>query len=120
MLKMFHNYCFAREVSIITDHKPLVAIFKKDVAGYHREYNKFFSEYTNTESYTSLGQICSYQIGFPDKTTRKANAQKYPEYKSFNIDAMQITTNIPECMTIHKATSQGEHLQCLKEHIIHG
>ena len=30
-LKIFHHYCFAREVSIIMDHKPLVAIFKKDV-----------------------------------------------------------------------------------------
>ena len=25
-LKKFHHYCFAREVLIITDHKPLVAI----------------------------------------------------------------------------------------------
>ena len=31
-LEKFHHYCFAREVSIITDHKPLLAIFKKDVA----------------------------------------------------------------------------------------
>ena len=31
-LKKFHHYCFAREVHVITDHKPLVAIFKKDVA----------------------------------------------------------------------------------------
>ena len=31
-LEKFHHYCFAREVSIITDHKPLVAIFKKDIA----------------------------------------------------------------------------------------
>ena len=30
-LKKFHHYCFAREVSIIINHKPLVAIFKKDV-----------------------------------------------------------------------------------------
>ena len=28
----FHHHCFAREVSIITDHKLLVVIFKKDVA----------------------------------------------------------------------------------------
>ena len=27
----FHHYCFAREVSIITDHKPQVAIIKKDI-----------------------------------------------------------------------------------------
>ena len=31
-LEKFHYYCFAREVPIITNHKPLVAIFKKDVA----------------------------------------------------------------------------------------
>ena len=31
-LKKFHQYCFAREVSTIKDHKSLVALFKKDVA----------------------------------------------------------------------------------------
>ena len=31
-LKKFHHYCFAREVLIITDHKALVVIFKKDIA----------------------------------------------------------------------------------------
>ena len=31
-LEKFHHYSFMREVSRITDHKPLVAIFKKDVA----------------------------------------------------------------------------------------
>ena len=30
-LKKCHHYCFAREVSIITNHKPLVAIFNKDI-----------------------------------------------------------------------------------------
>ena len=28
-LKIFHHYCFVKEMSIITDHKPLVSIFKK-------------------------------------------------------------------------------------------
>ena len=31
-LEKFHHYCFGREVLIITDHKPLVSMFKKDVA----------------------------------------------------------------------------------------
>ena len=31
-LGKFCHYCFAREVSIITDHKPLATIFKKDIA----------------------------------------------------------------------------------------
>ena len=31
-LEKFNHYCFVREVSIIPEHKPLVAIFKKEVA----------------------------------------------------------------------------------------
>ena len=31
-LEKFHHYCFGREVLVITDHKPLIAMFKKDVA----------------------------------------------------------------------------------------
>ena len=31
-LEKSHHYCFTREIHIITNHKPLVAIFKKDVA----------------------------------------------------------------------------------------
>ena len=40
-----------------------------------------------------------------------------------NIYPMQTTTNISDCMTLHEhqqATSQGEHLQQLKELIIKG
>ena len=38
-----------------------------------------------------------------------------------NSDAIQTTTNEPECMTLHKvqqAMSHDEHLQHLKDHII--
>ena len=31
-LKKLHQYCFTREIHGITNHKPLVAVFKKDVA----------------------------------------------------------------------------------------
>ena len=31
-LEKFHHYCFVREVSVIMDHKPPIAIFIKDVA----------------------------------------------------------------------------------------
>ena len=31
-LEIFHHYCFGREVLVITDHKLLISIFKKDVA----------------------------------------------------------------------------------------
>ena len=31
-LEKFYHYCFSREVLVITDHKPLVSMFKRDVA----------------------------------------------------------------------------------------
>ena len=31
-LKKFHHYCFMRKVHVINNHKPLVSIFKKDLA----------------------------------------------------------------------------------------
>ena len=31
-LEKFHHYCFTRELSIIMDHRPLIAIKKKDIA----------------------------------------------------------------------------------------
>ena len=31
-LEKFHHYCFGKKVLVIIDHKPLVSIFKKDVA----------------------------------------------------------------------------------------
>ena len=40
-----------------------------------------------------------------------------------NIYAIQITTNIPDCMTIQElqqTVSQDEHIQQLKEHVIRG
>ena len=42
-LKKFHHYCFVRRESIITNHKPLVTISKKDVATLSQKYNIFCS-----------------------------------------------------------------------------
>ena len=41
-LEKFHHYCFGREVLIIADHKPLVSMFKNDVAHYHNAYNTYY------------------------------------------------------------------------------
>ena len=68
-LEKFHHYSFAREVSIITGHKPLVAISKKILQIITGTIMKIYSEYINTglESHTSLNQIFSWQTGCPDK-----------------------------------------------------
>ena len=53
----------------------------------------------------------------------KENKDEEVPGMQINIDVIQTTTNIPDHMTIHElqqAMSQDEHLQHLKEHIIHG
>ena len=123
-LEKFCHYCFAREVSIITDHKTLVAISRKTLQHYHREYNEFCSGYANTESesYTDHEQICSLQTCSPERTTQKTRIQKYLACNGILI-AIQTTTNIPDYITIQQsqqATSQDDDLQQLKEYIIRG
>ena len=82
-VEKFCHYCFAREVSIITDHKPLVAIFKNMLQHCCKEYNEFSSGYINSESkyYTNLDQIWSKQTCFPDTTISKTKVQKYLAWK---------------------------------------
>ena len=60
-LKKFHHYLFSRDVTIITDYKMLVLIFKMDQATLSQRLQKFYLEYTNTEAglYTNLDQIYS-------------------------------------------------------------
>ena len=40
-LEKFHHYCFTREVHVITNHKPLVSIFKRMWQCCHNGYSKF-------------------------------------------------------------------------------
>ena len=74
-LEKFHHYCFAREVSIIKDHIPLVTIFKKDVTTLSSESYKVYIS-TGSESYTSMDQNCSLQTSCPGKITRKIKMMK--------------------------------------------
>ena len=39
-LEKFHHYCFDCKVSVMTDHKQLVAIFEKDVASLFTQTTK--------------------------------------------------------------------------------
>ena len=84
-----------KEVSIITDHKPLVAIFKEDAATlslkihhyrvriiYKPGPDKFIADWLSSKNHK-----------------RKKDAETHG--KQLNIEAIQTTTNIPECMTIH-------------------
>ena len=59
----FHHYCFAREVSRITDNKPLAAIFKKrsnyivSKTTMHVIQNSSMEGKNNIQTWT--GSVCS-------------------------------------------------------------
>ena len=118
----FHHYCFVRELSIIKDHKPLIAIFKKDVATILQRLQQI------------LLRIHHYRVMIIHKpgldlfmadwlSRQNHNENKYKEIADvqISINAILSTTNILECMTMHElqeATSQDQHLLCLMEYVI--
>ena len=72
-LEKFHHYCFGREVLVITDHKLLVSIFKKDVATLSQWIQCILLKITSIgfRSYTNLALIFLLQIGCQDTTMKR-------------------------------------------------
>ena len=73
-LEKFHHYCFTREYHIITDHKPLVAIFQKDMTMLSQCIQHILLKFINvgSKSFTNLGQKYLFQTGCHTTTTEKA------------------------------------------------
>ena len=123
-LEKFRHSCFVWEVSIITDHKPLIAIFKKDATTLSQRLQQI------------LLRIHQYRVRIIYKPgqdllvidwlyRQNHNENKDEDIKGMrvSINAIQSTTNIPQCMTMHElqeTTSQDQHLKCFMEYIIQG
>ena len=73
-LEKFHHYCFSEEVLIITEHKLLVSMFKKDVATLLQCIQCTLLKFINTGSrlYINLGLKLLLQIGYLGTITLKA------------------------------------------------
>ena len=115
VLKDFYHYCFAREVSIITNHTPLVAMFKKDVATLLQRIQCI------------LLRIHQFQLRILYKPgpelvpTDWLSRHNHTENRDaeihgidIKVDAIQIMTNIQECMSIpqiQQVTTQDDQLQ---------
>ena len=122
-LEKFHHYYFVREVSVITDHKPLVTILTKDVAMllvitlhslWIHQYRVHITYKPDPDLYTADWLSCN----------------NHKENKDQRIEGMRVTTkaistliNIPVCTSIHDTqtdTHEHTHLQKLKMYIIDG
>ena len=123
-LEKFHHYCFGREVIVITDHKPLVAIFIKDVATLLQHIQCILlkiHQYRVQIIYKPGPKI--FIADWLSKHSHMAGKDKPIKDMDIRIDAIQKATDIPECMSIsqiQQATTQDNHFQCLKSFIIAG
>ena len=123
-LEKFHHNCFGREVPVITDHKLLVSIFKKDVATLSQQIQCI------------LLKIHQYRVQIiykPGPDIFIANwlsRHNHAEGKDQLIKGMEVWVNIiqtitdvPECLSmteLQQMSSQDGHLQKLKNIIIAG
>ena len=123
-LKTFHHYCLAREVHIITDHKLLVAIFKKGVAMLSQCIQCILlkmHQYRVQILYKPRPEIF-----IADRLlwhNHKEGKDEPIQDMDIRVDAIQSTTDISECISISQIQHtmvQDEHLQHLKNIIITG
>ena len=97
-LMKFHHHCFIRHVSIITDHKPLVAIFKKDVTMLSQRIQQI------------LFRILQYRVRIIYKPGPGLFQAKPQRNKDAEIPGMQLNIDVIETMT----NTQNEQLKTLK------
>ena len=123
-LEKFHHYCFGREVLVITDHKLLVSIFKKDVARLSQ-----WIQHILLKIHQYRVQIV-YKPGPDIFIADWLSKHNHTEGKDQPIKGMEIQVNIiqtatdmPECLSmteLQQASSQDNHLQKVKHFIIAG
>ena len=103
-----------KEVSIITDHKLLVAIFKTDVATLSQRLQRILLriyQYRVRIIYKSGPDL--FIADWLSRQNHSDNKDEDIPSMQLSIIAIQMTTNIPQCMTMHElqqAMYQGQHL----------
>ena len=117
-LKKCHHYCFAREVSIITDHKPLIVIFKKDVvtlSQWIQHILLWIHQYWVRKMHKLGPEL--FITDWLSCHNHRENKYKEIHGMDIKVDAIQKSMNVPECISIQQiqqATTWDEHLQWLK------
>ena len=105
-LKRFYHYCFAMDIHVITDHKPLVAILKKDLATLSQKIQHILlriHQYTIRIIYKPEPEII-LQIGYPNTTKRWGD--KWKRHKG------RCSADINQCPWLHvnQTYTMGNHV----------
>ena len=113
-LEKFHHYCFGREVLVITDHKTLVSMFKKDVATLLQCIQCILLKIHQYR--VQIIYKPGPEIFIADWLSRHNHTEgKDKPIKGMDIwvDAIQTATDMPECISmaeIQQESSQDNHL----------
>ena len=115
-LEKFHQYCLAREVLIITNHKLLVATFKRcgNVSAVHTMHSFKNSSVQGPDYIQTWAWDFHCRLAVP--TQPQGGKDKPIKIMDIRIDAIQSVTDIPECILIsqiQQASVQDEHPQHL-------
>ena len=113
-LEKFHDYCFSREVLMITDQKPLVSMFKKDVVTLSQciehillkihQYRVQIIYKPGPEIFIADWLLRHNHMEGKDKSIKGMDIQ---------VDAIQAVTEMPECISVaetQQASSTNNHL----------
>ena len=123
-LEKFHHACFGREMLINMDHKLLVFMFKKDVAMLLQCIQCILlkiHQYRVQIMYKPGPDI--FIADWLSRHNHIEGKDKLIEDMDVQVDAIQSTTDMPECVSIveiQQALAHDDHLQILKSFIISG
>ena len=120
-LEKFHHYCFGREVLVITDCKPLVCMFKKDVATLSQCILIKIHQYRVQIIYEPGPEI--FIADWLSRHNHTEGKDKPIKGMDIQMDAIQTAMDMPDCVSvaeIQQASSLDNHLQQLKGIIITG
>ena len=113
VLEKFHHYCFAKEVYVITDYRPLITIFSKDVATLSQKLKCIIlhiHQYSVCIIHISLAQTYTSLTSCPGTTIQKKRLENHwhehkyechqhsSKYASMHIHRRHTSTNMWRCL----------------------
>ena len=123
-LEKFHHYCFGREVLVITDHKLLVSIFKKDVATLsHRIQHILLKIHQYRVKFIYKPGTDIFNADWLLRHNHEERKDQLIKGMEVWVDIIQTTIDMQECLSmtdLQQALSRDSHIQKLKHFIITG
>ena len=121
-LEKFHYFTYGCPVTVLTDHKPLLAIPKKALVNAPLRLQRLLLRLNNYN--VTLHWIPGKDMVFADHLSRNVSAQESKEPTCSGLDLkinnIYLNASKEKCTSLAKETNKDEVLLALKNHIIKG